>query len=438
MIRIAAKLSRTSSSTAFVAPSATKLSPISCTRFLHYAPSSFNSYNNALELDKNIAKPDVINMMNYAMKQARSDKSVGSYGLGMLVLKHCLTTELTIGNDLKTENSKGITLLALSTLLSERGEYDDAIEKLESVQELTNSHLGIRLAAFEAQVGLHLELGQDAIASAVAEKGVEFMEKHETGENDSLTIHAKALKGLIELVNGDIKSAEASFDKSLPDVVRDGSVALLYGEFLQTTQDYSRAREVYQNVIQGASDIKNNGNSLYLGAGNMNLEGLMVGAMCSLGQLESHLGKFGNAEDWLTKALNTAEETYGTTHPKVGVVLTSIALMYRRKAIEERSSSLLIQEGLYRKVIDILKVPAVETRSEGAAPSVDRSDIAALARGAYAEVLCVQENRKDEGQKMNNLAESIWKNRRMSLADALGNTESNLSTVIDARISRLL
>lgn len=34
----------------------------------------------------------------------------------------------------------------------------------------------------------------------------------------------------------------------------------------------------------------------------------------------------------------------GPHHPKVGVVLTCMALMFRRKAIQERSSSLLIQE----------------------------------------------------------------------------------------------
>lgn len=58
--------------------------------------------------------------------------------------------------------------------------------------------------------------------------------------------------------------------------------------------------------------------------------------------------------------------------------------------------------------------------------------------GVYAEVLGVQQNRKGEGEKMKNLAESIWKNRRMSLDDALGNTEANLSSVLDPRISRLL
>ncbi|XP_057455415.1 uncharacterized protein LOC130746717 [Lotus japonicus] len=425
MFRVAAKLSARAST----ASAALRPSPL--------AASFFRSFNNGLELDKDMAVPDAVRMINYAMEKARTDKSVGSYGLGMLVLKHCVTTELTEGKDPQHENSKGIALLAWSTLLSERGEYGDAIEKLQSVQELTNSFLGVRVAAFEAQAGLHLELGQDDMASVVGDKCVELMEKQKTEDSEALNVRAKALKGLIELAKGNIESAEAFFDKSLRSKLCDGSAALSYGEFLQTKQDYSMATEVYRNVIERATEIKNSGNP-YLGAGNMNLEGLMMGAMCALGQLESHLGNFGDAEQHLTKALNQAEETYGDRHPKVGVVLTSIALMYRRKAMQERSSSILVQEGLYRKVTDLLKVPAVETETEGVASSVDRSDIAALARGAYAEILSIQENRKDEGEKLKNLAEAIWRNRRMSLDEALGDTESNKVSVIDARISRLL
>lgn len=68
-----------------------------------------------------------------------------------------------------------------------------------------------------------------------------------------------------------------------------GTAALSYAEFQQTKQNYSMAKEIYQNVIDGASEHKESGN-VYLGGGNMNVEGLMMGAMCALGQLESHLG----------------------------------------------------------------------------------------------------------------------------------------------------
>ncbi|XP_004492165.2 uncharacterized protein [Cicer arietinum] len=417
MFRIASKLSSRFSSRALVSLTS-KPSPI-----------SFRSFNTGLALDK-----------RYALRQARSEKSVGSYGMGYLVLKHCLTTELTEGNDPKHENSKGIALLAMSTLFCERGDYVDAIEELNGVQELSNSYLGIRVAAFEAQAGLHLELEQDDMASEVADKCIELVENEKTEDFEALNVRARALKGLVELVKGDIKSAESFFDKSLRTKLCDGTAALSYAEFQQTKQNYSMAKEIYQNVIDGASEHKESGN-VYLGGGNMNVEGLMMGAMCALGQLESHLGNFRNAEEHLTKALNMAEQIYGEKHAKVGAVLTCIALMYRRKAIDQQSSSLMVQEGLYRKVSEILKFPPKETESEGAAPSaktLKRSDIVALASGGYAEILNVQGNRKSEGEKMKSLSDSLWKNRRMSLDDFLGNTEANVCPVIDARISRLL
>jgi len=49
------------------------------------------------------------------------------------------------------------------------------------------------------------------------------------------------------------------------------------------------AKEIYQNVLDGAAELKERGN-VYLGGGNMSMEGLMMQAMCALGQLESHLG----------------------------------------------------------------------------------------------------------------------------------------------------
>lgn len=69
-----------------------------------------------------------------------------------------------------------------------------------------------------------------------------------------------------------------------------GCVALSYGEFIHVKQNYSLAKEVYQRVIDGSSENKDSGNPYVLAAGNMNLEGLTLGAMCALGQLEAHLG----------------------------------------------------------------------------------------------------------------------------------------------------
>lgn len=427
MFRIASKLSSRVSPRALVSLTS-KPSPI-----------SFRSFNTGLALDKSLAVDDVVRMSEYALRQARSEKSVGSYGMGYLVLKHCLTTELTEGNDPKHENSKGIALLTMSTLFSERGDYDDAIEQLNGVQELSNSYLGIRVAAYEAQAGLHLELEQDDMASAVADKCIELVENEKTEDYEALNVRARAIKGLVELVKGYIKSAEPFFDKALR--ICDGTAALSYAEFQQTRQNYSMAKEIYQNVLVGATELKERGN-VYLGGGNMSMEGLMMQAMCALGQLESHLGNFRNAEELLTKALTKADQIYGEKHPKLGAVLTNMALMYRRKAIEQKSSSLVVQEGLYRRVSEIFKFPPPETEPEGAAaaakPTVKRNDIVALASGGYAELLSVQENRQSEGEKMKKLSDSLWKNSRMSLDDFLGNPEASVCPVVDCRICRLL
>ncbi|CAJ1800264.1 unnamed protein product [Sphenostylis stenocarpa] len=453
MLRIASKLSSgiSSSSTALTANQfPTRLSPL--------PTSLFRSFTNGLELEANMVVPDAISMINYAMKQWRNERSLGAFRMGLAVLKHCINMELTEGKDPTRENSKGMAMLAMSTMLYERGEYTEAVEKLEDVQELTNSYLGVRVAALETQAGLYLELRQDDLAAAVADKCMKVVENQQQARDfEAQFVRAKALKGLIELVNGNVDSAEDFFDKSLGDKYCDGisscsqsnlanifrlrlmfgfvgTAGLSYAEFLHKIQNYSKAKEVYRNVALGATYVKRSGKP-YLGAGNMSVDELIVGSMCASGQLEALMGNFYYAENSLSQAVSRAEEAYGDSkHPTLGVALASIALMYRRRAMQEFSSALLIQEGLYRKVIDILKVPSVETENEGSAPLVDRSDIAALARGAYAEVLSVQENRKDEGEKMKKLAESIWKNRNMSLADAL-DTDKN---IIDSRISRLL
>ncbi|XP_042943244.1 uncharacterized protein LOC122277347 isoform X1 [Carya illinoinensis] len=170
---------------------------------------------------------------------------------------------------------------------------------------------------------------------------------------------------------------------------------------------------------------------------------VLLAATCALGQLEAHMGNFGDAEQILTRALSTAEDHFGSHHPKVGAVLTCMALMFRRKAMQERSSSLLIQEGLYRKAIELLKAPQLETDGcpflVDREAKVDRRDIVALARGGYAEALCVQQNRKAEGEKMKTWAEAAWRNSRLSLAEAIEISKSSSKVlVIDARTCRAL
>lgn len=59
--------------------------------------------------------------------------------------------------------------------------------------------------------------------------------------------------------------------------------------------------------------------------------------------------------------------------------------------------------------------------------------------GGYAEALCVQQNRKGEGDKLKSWSESAWRNHRLSLSEALDWSDSTPKLpIIDSRISRVL
>ena len=66
-------------------------------------------------------------------------------------------------------NSKGIVLLAMTTLSYER-DYDVSITQLKVVQNLNNSNLDIIVAAYEAEAGVQLKFKKDDITSFVADK----------------------------------------------------------------------------------------------------------------------------------------------------------------------------------------------------------------------------------------------------------------------------
>jgi len=68
-----------------------------------------------------------------------------------------------------------------------------------------------------------------------------------------------------------------------------GTAGLSYAKFLHKIQDYSRAKQVYRDVVQGAIQIKRVGNP-YLAAGNMSVDELIIGSFCAIGQLEAHMG----------------------------------------------------------------------------------------------------------------------------------------------------
>ncbi|XP_022145629.1 uncharacterized protein LOC111015029 [Momordica charantia] len=418
----------------------------SCSRCSLLPPSSCLWLASPLRLlhvgiDRPNASSVTLQMINYALSHARSLKSDESYAQGFLVLEQCLSAQSNEGQD--ADNSRGAVLLAMSTLLSERGNVQDAIDKLQRVEDLAHSSLDIRVAALEALAGLHLELGLDDSSSVIADKCSKLLQSSEPNADDGnsgvLRARVKAVKGLVELVNNNLEAAESLF-KGFQTIERcAGSAALSYGEFLHATHNFSSAKEVYQRVIEMGSEVKDLSEQCALAGGNMSPKEVYLAATCSLGQLEGNLGNFAEAEDILTNALTKTEEYFGSHHPKVGVVLTCIALMFRHKAMKEHSSSLLIQEGLYRRAIEMLKVSPLEVEGTGEQAKVDGRDIAAIARGGYGEVLSVQQNRKTQGEQMKKWAQLAWRNRRLSLAEALDIAQPPSKVpVIDTRICRVI
>uniref|UniRef100_A0A1J3JDW5 Uncharacterized protein n=1 Tax=Noccaea caerulescens TaxID=107243 RepID=A0A1J3JDW5_NOCCA len=372
-----------------------------------------------------------IQMVNYALSHARSQKSDESYAQGMLVLEQCLGNQPK--DDQVSQDSKATVLLAMSDLLYESGNSSEAIERLKQVMTLTMSSLSIRVVAVEALVGLLIQSGQDDASLNVADEFLELVKERGHENLQNVAAAAKAIKGLAELVNGSVESAESLFRGVEDHESCKGNVALSYGEYLHATGNFETAKEMYQKAIKGVEDTKESMCSC-----NMNLKAVSLAATFALGQLQSHVGNFGDAEETLTSALTSAEEHYGHNHPKVGVILTGVALMYRNKAKQERSSSILIQEGLFRRALEIMKAPPLD--SEGII-NVEAQEVMALARGGYAELLLIQEKRKSEGEKMKAWAESAWRNRRISLSQALTPSPSEpLSEVaiLDARTTRVL
>ncbi|KAM0925381.1 hypothetical protein ACQ4PT_004243 [Festuca glaucescens] len=326
----------------------------------------------------------------------------------------------------------GTLMLAMSTLLYRSGRRQDAMEKLKATQQVAPS-AAFRVAAWEALMGLRMEAGQDVSSSMSPNDSVDLSVKDEEikwSDQDHLKFRVDAIKGLSALLNGEIDTVEAW---TLFVFVTENAV-LTYGEYLHCTGDFPLATQMYEKVLEAASTEDTSGN--LLAAGNMAPEEVSLGATCSYGQLLSQSGKFGEAEDYLTRALQKAEEQFGSNHPKVGIVLTCVARMYKLKAKSEGSSSIMVQEGLYRKALEVLKAPAIN--SEDTRSQVDLRDIISLARGEYAELLLIQSNRKAEGERMKEWAQDAWKNRRLTLAQALEFSELSKPTVVDTRIGRVI
>ncbi|KAB8099733.1 hypothetical protein EE612_029948 [Oryza sativa] len=334
----------------------------------------------------------------------------------------------------------GMLMLAMSTLLYRSGRRQEAMEKLKATNQVAPA--AFRVAAWEATMGLCMEAGQVINTSVSPDDLVDLSIKDDNikwSDQGHLKCRVNAIKGLIALLNGETESAQLFFDgcKDLCAGVgnkQTENAVLSYCEYLHCVGDFPLATQMYERVLEALTMEDMSGN--FLATCNMVPEEVSLGATCSYGQLLSHSGKFSEAEDYLTRALKKAEDQFGANHPKVGIVLTCVARMYKLKAKAEGSSSIMVQEGLYRKALEVLRAPAIN--SEGVSKQMDWRDIISLARGEYAELLLIQSNRRAEGERMKEWAEHAWRNSRLTLAQALEFSGPSKPTVVDTRIGRVM
>ncbi|XP_022685437.1 uncharacterized protein LOC101758532 [Setaria italica] len=141
-------------------------------------------------------------------------------------------------------------------------------------------------------------------------------------DQDHLKFRVNAIKGLIALLNGETESAAQLFTDGCKDFAggkhQTESAAFSYSEYLHCVGDFPMATQVYQSVLEEARMEDMSGN--LLAAGNMVPEEVSIGTTCSYSQLLSHSGKFGEAEDYLTRALQKAQEQLNLTSDFLSVV----------------------------------------------------------------------------------------------------------------------
>jgi len=395
----------------------------------------------------NSADATAIEMVNYARAHSRPP-NVTSYPEVVRVLEQGLS--IFKGDDASTANASGRLLLEMATLKADRGDIRDAAERLKQASDMTYSSIEIRVAALEALTGLHLRMHQDVIASDYGDRCLHLLEnaeiKMDSEKLQALEMRAKAIKGLVELACGRVDSAESYFAGWNVNDIKNrnglGAVALAYAEFIHVTGNFPLAKQLYELALE-LSGTENTVVASVPSAAAMVLEEVQLGAACALGQLATHSGHFDEAEQRLTQVLKKAEEYYGGHNQKVGIVLLCIAEMFGHKGRSEGASYFLIQEGLYRRSLEMLKAPSLD--QEGISKEIDQKDVIALARGGYAQLLSPQRNRAGEAEKMKEWAVVVWENSRTTLEKVLEKTETSIdeerkmdaTVVTDMRLGRV-
>ncbi|KAA8518928.1 hypothetical protein F0562_016298 [Nyssa sinensis] len=230
MIGVAAKLSRVATTTA-------RTAGLGLISRGPSPPFRLFSANNGPNAD-----PVALQMINYAFSLPRSHKSDESYAEASLVLEQCFSTQ-------RDDNSKGMVLLAMATLLAEREKCHEAIEKLQRIRDLTYASIGLRVAATEALVGLNLELEQDDASSDwFSLSGVILNQRSHSFEELKKTMFALAML-ICHMENS-----------------------------CMSLRIYQLAKELYEKAIQGMSDNNDFSDPYNIAACNMAPEEVLLAA----------------------------------------------------------------------------------------------------------------------------------------------------------------
>lgn len=130
-------------------------------------------------------------------------------------------------------------------------------------------------------------------ATAKAIKGLAELVKGnvESGKRNksqpfSLCFYSSVIKFVYVYLNGEVVFAAESLFRGVENHEScKGNVAHSYGEYLHATGNFETAKEMYQKAIQGVEETKESMCSC-----NMNLKAVSLAATFALGQLQSHIG----------------------------------------------------------------------------------------------------------------------------------------------------
>ncbi|CAK9201678.1 unnamed protein product [Sphagnum troendelagicum] len=351
-------------------------------------------------------------MIKYAVTCRAQD---AMHGEAVRVLEQGKTILLADGAASAT--AAGRILLKLASFYADRAKLLDAVDVLQQAADLDGASLDVRVAALEALVGVCLRLHQEESGLGYANSCGQLVKASKDQVSklqfEELEFRSNAIAALCSLVCAQRGAAEAPLGQDLPTWISDNShgtgelaaAILSFSQCAHVGGQLSCAKDLYERAITIISNTKET-SELTLASVAMAPEEVHIGALAGLGQLASHLGDFEQAEAKLTEALSQAEHINGDKHPRVGIILACMADVYACRG-SKGTGDIIITEGLYRRALDLLGTPSLDLPDS--AKLIDLSDVMALSRARYADVISKAPNRDTEADRLHKWAEKMWK-----------------------------